>query len=72
MISKRALSSGVIEVWTKLNNRWNGEAADVFYREYIVRISEITESFENSCGGLDQITSEMSNELDMLEQSLSD
>lgn len=70
MSSKKAIAAGVQDVWSKLNNRWKGEDANAFHRQYIVKITETAESFEDACAELGSISSELSKELQMIEQSL--
>ena len=66
MSSKRAIAVEVQDVWSKLNNRWKGEDANAFYRQYIVKIAETAESFEDACAELSNISSELSKELQMI------
>ena len=71
MSSKKAIAAEVQDVWSKLNSRWQGEDANAFHRQYIVKITETAESFEDACADLGSISSELSKELQMIEQSLS-
>lgn len=70
MSSRKAIAAEVQDVWSKLNARWKGEDANAFYRQYIVKINETAESFEDACADLGSISSELSKELQMIEQSL--
>lgn len=70
MSSKREIAVGVQDAWIKLNSRWKGEDANAFYRQYILKITETAESFEDACADLVDISSELSKELQMIEQSL--
>jgi len=70
MSGKKQMSSEVQEVWEKLNTRWKGEDATAFYREYIVKISEIVDIFDDSCSELSNVSSECIKELNLIEQAL--
>ena len=70
MSSKKAIAAEVQEVWSKLNAKWKGEDATAFHRQYIVKISETAESFEDACAELGNVSSELSKELQMIEHSL--
>ena len=70
MSSKKAIASDVQEAWSKLNAKWKGEDANAFHRQYIVKISETAETFEDSCAELDNLSSELLKELRMIEQGL--
>lgn len=70
MSSKKAIAAEVQEVWSKLNAKWKGEDANAFHRQYIVKISETAESFEDACAELGNVSSELSKELQMIEHSL--
>ena len=72
MGSRKMISEGVQDVWAKLNSSWYGEGTDAFHREYIVKIAETAEEFEAACAALDDLTSELSKELQAIEQSLVD
>ncbi len=66
------MSSEVQEAWEKLNARWKGEDATAFHREYIVKISEIADSFEDACFELSRLSAECIKELNSIEQKLMD
>ena len=70
MGGKDKISSEVQDAWEKLNARWKGEDAAAFHREYIVKISEIVDSFENACFELSKISSECLNNLNSIEQTI--
>ena len=72
MGSKDKISSEVQDAWEKLNARWKGEDATAFHREYVVKISEIVDSFENACSELSKISSECLNNLNSIEQTIAD
>lgn len=63
-----SISANVQNVWTKLNARWQGEAANLFHREYIVKIAEVTDDFESACLQLETTSLELQKELQALEQ----
>lgn len=70
MSEKYQMSSNVQEVWEKLNTRWKGEDATAFHREYIVKISEIVDNFDDACSELSKVSSECIKELNSIEQTL--
>jgi hypothetical protein len=72
MSEKGRISADVQDVWVKLNARWRGEDADAFHREYIVKISEIVDSFDDACFELSSLSAECMKELNTLEQTLMD
>lgn len=71
MSVKNRISSDVQDVWEKLNARWSGEDATAFHKEYIVKISEIVDSFDDACSELSKVSAECMKELDLIEQTLS-
>lgn len=58
------------EAWMKLNSKWQGEAAEAFRREYIVKASDILYSFEAAYSELSSISSELESELQGIENTL--
>ena len=72
MSEKNRISADVQYVWMKLNTRWSGEDADAFHREYVVKISEIADSFEDACSKLSRLSAECIKELKSIEQTLVD
>lgn len=70
MSSRKAIVTEVQDVWTKLNAKWTGDDANAFQQQYIVKISETTELFENACADLVSISTEFAKELQLIEHSL--
>lgn len=70
MSSQRNIVSEVNEVWAKLSGRWQGTDAGSFYQIYVTKITETAEYFEKACSDLNDVSAKMSEELQMLEQSL--
>lgn len=70
MNSKKEITAEVQDVWSKLESRWKGEDATAFHREYIVKIAETAEMFEKACTELNDISSNLAKELQMIENSL--
>lgn len=70
MNSKKTITTNIQELWIKLSARWKGEDANAFHRQYIVKISEAAESIEDACAELGDVSSELSKELQLIEQSL--
>ena len=72
MSEKGRNSSKVQDAWAKLKTRWRGEDADAFHREYIVRIAEIVDSFDDACSELSRLSAECIKELNSVEQTVID
>ena len=72
MSEKSRISADLQDVWVKLNARWRGEDADAFHREYIVKISEIVDTFDDACSELRRLSAECMKELNSIEQTLMD
>lgn len=70
MSSRQLISGEIQEIWSKLNSKWQGDAATAFHREYILRLSEVSDSFEDACTELGSLSENLSKELQMIEQSL--
>ena len=64
--------NNVTDVWIKLNTKWQGEHAEAFYNDYIVRIRETVEEYDKACAEVRTIAVEFNNALEALEQSLSE
>ena len=72
-MTKTTFSAGTLqEIWTKLNSKWRGDAADAFYTEYIIQMQECAEQFAVSCSNLSNETKAISAELVSIEQSLNE
>jgi|GEM_PF-4198375 len=67
MNKKSRLSENVRDAWVKVNAKWKGEDADAFYGEYVTRITEIVDSFENVCQDLESSSNELLSELKTVE-----
>lgn len=70
MSSRQLISGEIQEIWSKLNSKWQGDTATAFHREYILRLSEVSDSFEDACTELGSLSENLSKELQMIEQSL--
>lgn len=70
MANGRGVSEEAQEIWTKVNSKWQGDDANVFYREYSSRIIETSQKFEKSCASLMQQAEAFSKELQIVYQNL--
>ena len=70
MSGQKRISSEIQDVWVKLNTRWSGEDAEAFHRQYIVKITEIADSFDDACSELSRLSTECIKELNLVEQTL--
>ena len=64
-------SANIQEMWEQLSNKWQGDDATAFYREYVIKISEMIESFNKECSELNEKASECMVQLNIIEQTLS-
>ena len=69
MIEKRTTS--IQEIWKQLSDKWQGDDATAFYREYVIKISEIIDSFDKECSEFNEKASECMDQLNIIEQTLS-
>lgn len=70
MSSRRLISGKLQESWAKLNTKWQGDAANAFHRQYIMRLTEVSDTFEDACADLENTSEKLLKELQALEQSL--
>ena len=70
MSSQKVIVAKMQEVWSKLNNQWNDEVAQAFHYQYVTKLTETIEDFEDSCAGLCNISYELGKELQLIEQTL--
>lgn len=70
MSVQKRTSSAIQEIWRQLNTQWHGDDADAFYREYIVKLCEIVDSFDDACSELSRLSEECMKELNSVKQAL--
>lgn len=72
MSEANRISVSIQDVWAKLNTKWTGEDANAFYREYLLKLTEIADSFEDACIGLKAQSLALLKELQDIERSIAE
>lgn len=70
MSNDREIASGLEEIWGRLNERWTGEDAKAFHRQYIAKMSEAAENFEEACSGLSAGAADLAKKLALIERDI--
>ena len=70
MSGKQDIASSLNEIWGKLNIRWTGEDANAFYQQYIVKMIEIVEDFEEPCSDFNIEADDLAQRLDLIERNI--
>ncbi|MCD7822659.1 MAG: hypothetical protein LUG86_01365 [Oscillospiraceae bacterium] len=70
MSAKHDISAGLNEIWSRLHSRWSGPPTDAFYEQYIRRMTEMIEGFEDSCDALGTGAAELSKKLELIEHDI--
>ena len=70
MSGKQDIASSLNEIWGKLNIRWTGEDANAFYQQYIVKMIEIVEDFEETCSDFNIEADDLAQRLDLVERNI--
>lgn len=63
------LQEALSEAWNNLHNKWQHEAAEVFYQSYVVKFAQTTEDFEMLCAKLTMDSEELLKELSQIERN---
>ena len=70
MSNKQEISSGLNEIWEKLNTRWAGEDSYAFHQQYIAKMTEVAEDFEEACSNLSVGAAELAKKLELIEHDI--
>lgn len=67
MSSQHGLTDRVNQMWASVRTRWSGPPADAFYRQYILKMQETTDRFEQECSRLEEINQQFAEGLSAIE-----
>lgn len=70
MSSKQEIATSLNEVWGKLNARWIGEDSNTFYQQYIAKMTEVAEDFEEACSDLNVGATDLAKKLELIEHDI--
>lgn len=70
MSSKQEIVTSLNEVWGKLNARWIGEDSNTFYQQYIAKMTEVAEDFEEACSDLSVGATDLAKKLELIEHDI--
>ena len=70
MSSKQEIATSLNEVWVKLSTRWTGEDSNAFYQQYIAKMTEVVEDFEEACSDLGVGAAELAKKLELIEYNI--
>lgn len=70
MSSKQEIASSLSEIWGKLNTRWTDEGSNAFYQQYMAKMIEIAEDFEEACFNLSVGAADLSKKLELIEHDI--
>lgn len=66
------ISGRLQEAWGIARSSWQGEAAEAFYRQYILPMLETAGRFDAACRDSSERTQLLDRELSVIERSLSE
>ena len=67
-----SVSENVRDIWSRLNSRWRGDDANVFHKDYVLKLLEISEEFEAACRQMESMANELMKNLQEIEQRAGD
>lgn len=70
MSNKQEIASRLTEIWGRLSTCWTGEDSKAFYDQYITRMTEVTEDFEEACSALSIGAAELTKKLELIERDI--
>lgn len=70
MSNKQEVASNLNEIWGKLSLRWTGEDSRVFYQQYIAKMIEVVEDFEDACADLSAGATDLAKKLELVEHDI--
>lgn len=70
MSSKQEIATSLNEVWGKLTTRWTGEDSNAFYQQYITKMTEVAEDFEEACTDLSVGAADLAMKLELIERDI--
>ena len=70
MGNKQEIASNLHEIWGKLSTRWTGEDSNAFYQQYITKMTEVVENFEDACSNLSVGAADLKKKLELIEHDI--
>lgn len=70
MSNKQEIATSLIEIWGKLSLRWTGEDSRAFYQQYIAKMTEVVEDFEEACADLSAGAADLAKKLELVEHDI--
>lgn len=70
MSRKQEISTSLNEIWAKLSLRWKDEDSRAFYQQYIVKMAEVVETFEDTCSDLSVGATDLAKKLELIEHDI--
>ena len=70
MGGKQEIASSLNEVWGKLSAQWKGEDSNAFYQQYIAKMAEAVEDFEEACSDLGVGVADLAKKLELIEHDI--
>lgn len=70
MSNKQEIASSLNEIWGKLSTRWTGEDSNAFHQQYIVKMTEVAEDFEEACSNLSVGAGDLAKKLELIEHDI--
>lgn len=70
MSNKQEIASSLDEIWGKLSLRWTGEDSHAFYQQYIAKMTEVVNDFEEACSDLSIGAANLAKKLELVEHDL--
>lgn len=70
MSNKQEIVVSLNEIWGKLRIQWTGEDSNAFYQQYIAKMTEVAEDFEEACSDLSVGVADLAKELELIEHDI--
>ena len=70
MSNRQEIASSINETWRKLSLRWTGEDSRAFYQQYIAKMAEVVEDFEEACADLSVGAADLAKKLELVEHDI--
>lgn len=70
MSNKQEIASSLNEIWGKLSTRWTGEDSNAFHQQYIAKMTEVAEDFEEACSNLSVGAADLAKKLELFEHDI--
>lgn len=70
MNNNREIASSLAEIWGKLSTQWTGEDSKAFHQQYIAKMTEAAEDFEEACSNLSVGAADLAKKLELIEHDI--